>query len=122
MAVSARSSRATDYLQRCSFNSPPGCKFIARLLNRQRRGFLCGCALDLTFFLLALSGPVTKLSESDTDEIGYHAVEKPVHVHDLHATILHLMGLDHTRLTYRSQGREFRLTDVHGHLVRDLLA
>jgi hypothetical protein len=62
------------------------------------------------------------ITYGDTDEIGYHATEKPVHVHDLHATMLHLMGLDHTRLTYRFQGREFRLTDVHGKLVDGLLA
>ena len=49
-----------------------------------------------------------------TDELGYHAVENPVHVHDLHATMLHLLGIDHTRLTYRYQGRDFRLTDVAG--------
>jgi hypothetical protein len=57
-----------------------------------------------------------------TDEFGYKAVEKPVHVHDLHATILHLLGFDHTRLTYRYAGRDFRLTDVHGEVVRDILA
>ena len=57
-----------------------------------------------------------------TDEFGYRAVEKPVHVHDLHATILHLLGFDHTRLTYRYAGRDFRLTDVHGEVVRDILA
>ena len=57
-----------------------------------------------------------------SDEIGWHAVEDPVHVHDLHATILHLFGLDHTRLTYRFQGRDFRLTDVHGNVVTKLLA
>jgi uncharacterized protein (DUF1501 family) len=57
-----------------------------------------------------------------TDEWGFRAVEKPMHVHDLHATILHLMGLDHTRLTYPYAGREFRLTDVHGQVVQDLLA
>src|SRR5690606_7169166 len=51
-----------------------------------------------------------------TDELGYHITEDPVHVHDLHATILHLMGLDHTRLTYRYQGRDFRLTDVAGNV------
>ena len=49
------------------------------------------------------------------------AVEKPVHVHDFHATILHLMGLDHTRLTYRHSGRDFRLTDVHGHVIQELI-
>ena len=47
-----------------------------------------------------------------TDDFGFKAVEKPVHVHDLHATILHLMGIDHTKLTYRYSGRDFRLTDV----------
>ena len=57
-----------------------------------------------------------------TDDLGFNAVENPVHVHDLHATLLHLLGLDHTRLTYRSQGRDFRLTDVHGKIVQGLLA
>ncbi len=57
-----------------------------------------------------------------TDEFGWHAVENKVHVHDLHATLLHLMGLDHTRLTYRYSGRDFRLTDVHGRVVQSILA
>lgn len=57
-----------------------------------------------------------------TDEFGFRAVEKPVHVHDLHATMLHLLGFDHERLTYRYAGRDFRLTDVSGEVVRDLLA
>ncbi|MCA9236991.1 MAG: DUF1501 domain-containing protein [Planctomycetales bacterium] len=57
-----------------------------------------------------------------TDEFGFRAVENRVHVHDLHATILHLMGFDHTRLTYRHAGRDFRLTDVHGNVVNELLA
>src|SRR5262245_18633261 len=57
-----------------------------------------------------------------TDEFGFAAVERRVHVHDLHATILHLLGLDHTRLTYRYAGRDFRLTDVHGEVVKDILA
>ncbi len=57
-----------------------------------------------------------------TDELGMHAVEDRVHIHDLHATILRLMGLDHTRLTYRYSGRDFRLTDVHGRVVEDILA
>ncbi len=56
-----------------------------------------------------------------TDELGYNAVENVVHVHDLHATMLHLFGIDHTKLTYRFQGRDFRLTDVHGKVVRDVL-
>jgi hypothetical protein len=57
-----------------------------------------------------------------TDEFGFKAIEKPVHVHDIHATILHLFGIDHTKLTYRYSGRDFRLTDVHGHVLHDLLA
>jgi hypothetical protein len=57
-----------------------------------------------------------------TDEFGFRAVEKPVHVHDLHATMLHLMGFDHERLTYRYAGRDFRLTDVAGEVVHGLLA
>ncbi len=57
-----------------------------------------------------------------TDELGYHPVEDPVHVNDLHATIMHLLGLDHTRLTYKYQGREFRLTDIAGRVVKKLLA
>jgi hypothetical protein len=57
-----------------------------------------------------------------TDDFGFQAVEKKVHVHDLHATVLHLLGFDHERLTYRYAGRDFRLTDVHGHVVREILA
>lgn len=57
-----------------------------------------------------------------TDEIGKNAVENVTDVHDLHATILHILGLDHERLTYRYGGRQMRLTDVHGHVVRGILA
>ena len=57
-----------------------------------------------------------------TDEYGYYAVQDRVHIHDLHATLLHLMGLDHERLTYRYNGRDFRLTDVHGRVVSEILA
>jgi hypothetical protein len=57
-----------------------------------------------------------------TDDYGWHAVQDKVHVHDLHATILHLLGIDHERLTYRYGGRDYRLTDVHGHVVRDIIA
>ena len=56
-----------------------------------------------------------------TDEFGFQAVENAVHVHDLHATILHLLGFDHERFTYRHSGRDYRLTDVHGHVVKDIL-
>ncbi len=57
-----------------------------------------------------------------TDELGFHVVEDPVHVHDLQATILHLLGFDHERLTFRHAGRDFRLTDIHGHVVEKMLA
>jgi uncharacterized protein (DUF1501 family) len=56
-----------------------------------------------------------------TDELGFHAVEDRHYVTDLHATVLHLLGIDHERLTYRYSGRDFRLTDVHGHVVKDIL-
>ncbi len=57
-----------------------------------------------------------------TDDFGFKAIDKPVHVHDIHATILHLLGIDHTKLTYRFSGRDFRLTDVHGNVLHSLLA
>ncbi len=57
-----------------------------------------------------------------TDEYGYEAVEDKVHVHDLHATILHLLGLDHEKLTYNYAGRDFRLTDVKGNAVKEIMA
>jgi uncharacterized protein (DUF1501 family) len=56
-----------------------------------------------------------------TDDFGFKAVDKPVHIHDLHATVLHLMGFDHTKLTYRYSGRDFRLTDVAGNVVQEIL-
>ena len=62
------------------------------------------------------------ISYGATDQFGCAAVENRVHVHDLHATILHLMGLDHEKLTYRYSGRDYRLTDVHGHVVHDIIA
>ena len=61
-------------------------------------------------------------SHGETDDYGYLAVQDKVHMHDLHATILHLMGIDHERLTYRYAGRDFRLTDVYGHVVKEILA
>jgi len=62
------------------------------------------------------------ISYGNTDEFGYNAVEKPVPVHDIHATMLHLMGIDHKRLNFRFQGRDFRLTDVFGNVIKDILA
>ena len=73
-------------------------------------------------FLLAGGGVRGGTTYGATDEFGFKAVENPVHTHDLHATVLHLMGLDHTRLTYRYSGRDFRLTDVAGKVVKDVIA
>jgi hypothetical protein len=71
---------------------------------------------------LAGGGIKPGITYGTTDELGYYAAENPVHIHDLHATMLHLLGVDHERLTYRYQGRDFRLTDVAGTAVRDILA
>ena len=71
---------------------------------------------------LAGGGVRSGIAYGATDETGARAVENRVHVHDLHATILHLLGLDHERLIYRYSGRDYRLTDVAGHVVRDILA
>jgi hypothetical protein len=57
-----------------------------------------------------------------TDDFGFHAVQDPVHVHDVHATMLHAMGLNHERLTYRFSGRDFRLTDVAGNVIHQVLS
>ncbi|HCS50807.1 MAG TPA: sulfatase, partial [Planctomycetaceae bacterium] len=62
------------------------------------------------------------MAHGQTDPYCYNIIEKPVHVHDFHATLLHLLGIDHERLTFRFQGRAFRLTDVHGHVVEEILA
>jgi hypothetical protein len=71
---------------------------------------------------LAGGGVKAGLTYGGTDELGFHVVDKQVHIHDLQATILHLLGLDHKRLTFRHAGRDFRLTDVHGRVVNELLA
>ena len=71
---------------------------------------------------LAGGGIKPGVTIGETDELGFHVIKDKVHVHDLHATILHCLGFDHTKLTYRFQGRDFRLTDVHGELVEKVLA
>ena len=68
---------------------------------------------------MAGGGVKPGLTYGATDDLGFHVAENPVHVHDLQATILHLLGFDHERLTYHFQGRDFRLTDVHGNVVRN---
>jgi uncharacterized protein (DUF1501 family) len=71
---------------------------------------------------LAGGGVKAGLSYGATDDYAYYGVENRVHFHDLHATMLHLLGLDHLKLTYRYAGRDFRLTDVHGKVVHDIIA
>ena len=61
------------------------------------------------------------MTYGETDDYSYNIVNDPVHIHDLHATILHCLGIDHTRLTFKFQGRHFRLTDVHGKIVKPIL-
>ncbi|MCC6361890.1 MAG: DUF1501 domain-containing protein [Bryobacterales bacterium] len=72
--------------------------------------------------LLAGGGIKGGMTYGNTDEFGFQAVEKPLHPHDIHATALHCLGIDHTRLTYRYSGRDFRLTDVFGNVIHDILA
>jgi hypothetical protein len=71
---------------------------------------------------MAGAGLKPGITHGSTEELGFAVAEKQVHVHDLQATIMHLLGMDHTKLTYRYQGRDYRLTDVHGNVVKDLIA
>jgi uncharacterized protein (DUF1501 family) len=75
-------------------------------------------------FTMWLAGGGTKpgITIGESDELGFNVIKDKVHVHDLQATILHLLGFDHLKLTYRFQGRDFRLTDVHGNLVSQIVA
>jgi hypothetical protein len=72
--------------------------------------------------MLAGAGVKKGFSHGETDDFSYNITKDPVHVHDLNATILHLMGVDHKKLTYKFQGRDYRLTDVHGHVVKNILS
>jgi uncharacterized protein (DUF1501 family) len=71
---------------------------------------------------MAGAGLKRGISYGQTDDFSFNIIENPVHIHDLQATILHCLGLNHEKLTYRFQGRQFRLTDVHGEVVKDILA
>jgi hypothetical protein len=102
-----------------------GGEFGRTPINEERNGSkLLGRDHHPRAFTMWMAGAGIKpgVTVGQTDELGYNITEDPVDVHDLHATVLHLMGLDHTKLTYKFQGREFRLTDVHGNVVRKLLA
>jgi arylsulfatase A-like enzyme len=101
-----------------------GGEFGRTPMNEERDGSKwLGRDHNQTAFSIWMAGGGIKpgLSFGATDELGYHAVEDRVHVHDLQATILHLLGLNHLKLTYRFQGRDYRLTDVHGNVVKQLL-
>ena len=71
---------------------------------------------------MAGAGVKKGLTYGATDEFGYNIISNPVHVHDFQATLLHLLGIDHERLNFKYQGRRFRLTDVHGKVMKDLIA
>jgi len=103
-----------------------GSEFGRTPLGENRKGYkvITGRDHHPNAFSVWLAGGGIKGGQviGETDEIGWNIAKDPIHINDLHATILHLFGLDHTRLTYRFQGRDFRLTDVAGNLVRTLLA
>jgi len=78
--------------------------------------------IDAYTMFMAGGGLKPGVSVGGTDELGFNPVEAPIHVHDIQATILHMFGIDHTKLTFRFQGRDFRLTDVSGNVVKQALA
>ena len=84
-----------------------------------RSGIRCRSSLG---FVSAAVAPRVSFGEQVDAAAGFRSVEQKVHVHDLHVTILHLLGFDHTRLTYRHASRDFRLTDVYGEVVKELIA
>lgn len=96
---------------------------FGRTPMRQPRGKDPGRDHHIQGFSMFMAGGGVKpgISYGNTDELGYAAVENVMHVHDLHATMMHLLGIDHEQLTYKYQGRPFRLTDVHGHVAHDIL-
>ena len=102
-----------------------GGEFGRTPMNEERNGSKwLGRDHNQTAFTIWMAGGGIKagFAYGETDELGYHAVANKVHVHDLQATILHLLGMNHEKLTYRFQGRDYRLTDVHGSVVHDILA
>lgn len=102
-----------------------GGEFGRTPMNEERNGSkLLGRDHHPRAFSMWMAGGGVKggVTVGETDELGYNPVVDPVEVHDLHASAMHLMGIDHTKLTYRFQGREFRLTDVHGNIINKLIA
>ena len=101
-----------------------GGEFGRTPMSQTNKGELPGRDHHMKGFSIFLAGGGVQggITHGATDDFGYHSVDNVVHVHDLHATMLYLCGIDHKRLTYRVQGRDFRLTDVFGHVVHDVLA
>jgi uncharacterized protein (DUF1501 family) len=103
-----------------------GTEFGRTPLGENRPGFKAVTGRDHhpSAFSMFLAGGGIKGGQvyGASDEIGWNVADKPVHINDLHATMLHLFGLDHLKLTYRFQGRDFRLTDVGGHVVDEWIA
>ncbi len=95
--------------------------FIAKA-NSPKKSMVVTTILVCFTIWMAGGGVQPGMTYGETDEFSYNVIKDPVHVHDLHATIMHLLGVDHTRLTYRYQGRDFRLTDVHGQVVQGILS
>ena len=113
--------------KQCSATDQPSAALVQDL---KQRGLLedtlviWGGEFGRTCFSIWLAGAGVRpgMTYGATDDFSYNIVESPVHVHDLQATMLHLLGLDHQRLTYRFQGRDYRLTDVSGEVVRHILS
>ncbi len=94
--------------------------FWSAAFRPQKRAWTTG--FRTRFSCPACCGVKGGVAHGQTDELGAAAVEDKVHIHDLHATILHLLGFDHEKLTFRHNGRDFRLTDVYGNVVRNVVA
>ena len=103
-------------------SSPSAPSSAARPGPTARTAKVATITRPLSTCLLAGAGIKGGTTYGQTDEHGIQIAANPVHVHDYHATILHVLGIDHEHLTYRYAGRDFRLTDVHGRVVRDILA
>jgi|ERR1019366_1267583 hypothetical protein len=118
LGAAARPAAEGDLAARGEWADSNGRGLVACAAGR-RAGIRCRSSLG---FVSAAVAPRVSIGEQVDAADGFRAVEKKVHVHDLHATILHLLGFDHTRLTYRHASRDFRLTDVCGEVVNELIA
>lgn len=116
---SADTSLCRGITWHCPGSFPEG---IQRSPQRPKRDIRASQGSRAFCMWLAGGGIKPGITVGQTDELGYNPVEDPIEVHDLHATLLYLMGIDHTKLTYRFQGRDFRLTDISGNVVKQLLA